>query len=50
MTTVEGSSTGLESIVSNNNRPASSGADRAVDPADAGSVLGGGGRLASVDD
>ena len=51
MTTVEGSSTDLESIVSNDNRPAPSGADRAVDPADAGSVLGGGGgRLASVDD
>ena len=59
MTTVEGSSTDLESIVSNGNRPAPSGADRAVDPADAGSVLGGGGgaqplgggpRLASVDD
>ena len=59
MTTVEGSSTDLESIISNANRPAPSGADRAVDPADAGSVLGGGGgaqplgggvRLASVDD
>ena len=59
MTTVEGSSTDLESIVSNDNIPAPSGADRAVDPADAGSVLGGGGgaqplgggvRLASVND
>ena len=59
MTTVEESSTDLESTVSNDNRPAPSGADRAVDPADAGSVLGGGGgaqplggggRLASVDD
>ena len=49
----------LESVVSNDNRRAPSGADRAVDPADAGSVLGGGGgaqplggggRLASVDD
>ena len=43
MTTVEGSSTDLESIVSNDNRPAPSGADRAVDPTDAGSVVGGGG-------
>ena len=59
MTTVEGSSTDLESIVSDDNRPAPSDADRAVDPADAGSVLGGGGGaqplgggrlLASVDD
>ena len=43
MTTVEGSSTDLESTVSNDNRSASSGADRAFDPADVGSVLGGGG-------
>ena len=60
MTTVEGPSTDLESIVSNDNISASCGADRAVDPADAGSVLGGGGagaqplggdgRLVSVDD
>jgi hypothetical protein len=59
MTTVEESSTDLESVVSNDNRRAPSGADRAVDPDDAGSVLGGGGgaqplggggRLASVDD
>jgi hypothetical protein len=42
MTMVEGSSTDLESIVSNDNRPAFSGADRAFDPADVGSVLGGG--------
>ena len=58
MTTVEGSTTDLESIVSNDNRSASCGADRAVDPADDGLVLGGGGaqplvgdgRLVSVDD
>ena len=38
---MEESSTDLESIVSNDNRPAPSGADRAVDPAAAGSVVGG---------
>lgn len=43
MTTVEGPSTDVESIVSNDNRSVSCGADRAVDPAVARSVLGGGG-------
>jgi hypothetical protein len=42
MVTEGGSSVDLESIDSNDNRPACSGADRAVDPADAGSVIGGG--------
>ena len=36
---MQGSSTDLESIVSNDNRPAPSGADRAVDPADADQSL-----------
>lgn len=43
MVTVGGSYTDLESIDSNDNRLASNGADQAVDPADAGSVVGGGG-------
>ena len=42
MVTEGGSSTDLEPIDSNDNRPACSGADRAVDPSDAGSVVGGG--------
>jgi hypothetical protein len=43
MVTEGGSSKDLESIDSNDNRPACSGADRAIDPADAGSVVSGGG-------
>ena len=50
MVTEGGSSVDLESIDSNDNRPACSGADRAVDPADAGSVVGGGGGARSMSD